>query len=57
MSVIVDWQCIEAMAQSYRQRAVRANESGHANYTSIRSGYSMVSNDFHVRNSANFKKK
>lgn len=43
VSVIVDWQCIEAMAQSYRQRAVRANESGHANYTSIRSGYSMVS--------------
>lgn len=43
VSVIVDWQCIEAMAKSYRERAVRANETGHANYTSIRSSYSMVS--------------
>lgn len=43
VSVIVDWQCIEAMATSYRQRAMQANESGHANYSSIQSSYSMVS--------------
>lgn len=43
VSVIVDWQCIEAMATSYRMRAMRANESGHANYSSIQSSYSMVS--------------
>ena len=42
LSVIVDWQCIEAMAQSYRQRAMKANASGYANYTSIRNSYSMV---------------
>lgn len=43
VSVIVDWQCIEAMATSYRQRAMQANESGHANYSSIQSSYSVVS--------------
>ena len=43
VSVIVDWKCIEAMAESYHQRALRANESGHANYTSIQNSYSMVS--------------
>ena len=40
--MIVDWQCIEAMAQSYRQRAMEANASGYANYTIIRNSYSMV---------------
>lgn len=43
VSVIVDWRCIEAMAMSYRQRAMQANESGHANYSIIQSSYSMVS--------------
>ncbi|PFX13764.1 Laminin subunit gamma-1 [Stylophora pistillata] len=42
MSVIVDWKCIEAMATIYRLRAVEANESGHANYSSIQSSYSMI---------------
>lgn len=42
VSVIVDWKCIEAMALSYRQRALRANESGHENYTSIRSSNSVI---------------
>lgn len=41
--VIVDWKCIQAMATIYRVRAMEANESGHANYSSIQSSYSMVS--------------
>ena len=33
---------IEAMATIYRLRAMEANESGHANYSSIQSSYSMI---------------
>ncbi|XP_015765926.1 PREDICTED: laminin subunit gamma-1-like [Acropora digitifera] len=39
VTVIVDWECIEAMALIYRQRALQANASGHANYTSIQRSF------------------
>ena len=43
VAVIVDWECIEAMALIYRQRALQANASGHANYTSIQRSFIEVS--------------
>lgn len=39
VAVIVNWECIEAMALIYRQRALQANASGHANYTSIQRSF------------------
>jgi len=39
VAVIVNWECIEAMAFIYRQRALQANASGHANYTSIQRSF------------------
>lgn len=39
VTVIVNWECIEAMALIYRQRALQANASGHANYTSIQRSF------------------
>ena len=57
VSVIVDWQCIKAMATSYRRRALQANESGYGNYSNIQKSYSMVSDVGFVKSCTIWKRK